>query len=90
MVKLTIDVITLRTNLTTETTKKEEMKFDEKYTFITTLRFLRNAYTERTCEGGETSNIAGLNKILLKCYCNNGSIMNGSRKPIWFSSSQMN
>ena len=93
-VKNTIDVIRLRSNITTKKTKK----LTRKSFFHRTLGFTHShsgplddppkGFIQKipaSYESERPINITGIDKIRLKSHCNNGSIVNGKQDPIVYS-----
>ena len=92
-VKITIDDIRLKSNLTTNKT----IRFTEKFFFYVILGFTQSHLGElgdfegfvQMTPGSYMSdrpiNVTGIDKIHLKCDCIQGSIVNGVREPILYS-----
>ena len=92
-VNITIDDIRLNSNSTTD----ETIKFTEKSFTYTILAFTQS-YSRRLGDiknffqlipgpykSDKTINITGIEKISLKCDCNNGTLVNGIRELILYS-----
>ena len=91
-VKVTIDDIRLKSNLTTNKTSK----FTKKSFFYIFLGFTQSHLGELpdievfvqlkpcTYKSDKPVNITGIDKIHLKCDCMHGSIVNGTREPILY------
>ena len=85
------DDVRLKSNLTTNKT----LGFTKKSLFHTILGFIENHSGELgdipgfvqlipgTYKSGKPINITGIDKVHLKCDCVNGSIVNGTREPIF-------
>ena len=90
---ITIDDIRLKSISTTKKTKK----FTEESFFHVILGFTQSHLGELgdiprftqlipgSYKSDKPNNITGFNKVHLKCYCINGSIVNGVREPILYS-----
>ena len=93
-VSCTIDDIRLKSNLKTNQT----LIFTEKSFFYTILGFTRSHFyplddidgfyqlIAGSCKSNRPINITGIDKIHLKCDCIQGSIVNGKREPILYTS----
>ena len=92
-INITIDDITLRSNLTTN----ETIKFTNKFFLNTILGFTQNHSRPLSDREGFFHKLPGsfksdkpinnitIDKVHQNCNCNNGSIVNGVRKPILYS-----
>ena len=92
-VKITIDDIRLRSNLTTH----KSIRFTKKSFFLTILGFIQSHLRELdeierfiklipgTYKSDKPINLTGIDKFPLKCDCINGSIVNGTREPFLYS-----
>ena len=92
-INVTIDDIRLKSNLKIN----QILLFTEKSFFYTILGFTQSCsyplndidkfyqIIAGSCKSGRPINIAGIDKIHLKCNCIQGSILNGIREPILFS-----
>ena len=90
---ITIDDITLRSNLRTKKTNR----FGKNTFFKTTLGFIQPRcgpfsdfegfiqITQGTYKSNKPVTLTGVAKVHLKCDCNNGPIVNGAREQILYS-----
>ena len=93
-INTTIDDVRLKAKLTTNKT----IKFTKKIFFFHSILGLTQSHSAElgdilglaqlipdTYKGDRPDNFTGIDKVHLKCDCNNGSIVNGVREPIFYS-----
>ena len=83
MVDITVDDITMRTNLTIDTSKNVKKKTYSKINFNISLGFMESRNGKGTHKSRKVFLITGKNKFHLKFDFVNGNNTNGVRKPFF-------